>query len=66
MAKKDTKRVVYMAMAQKAWEAVEKVDSYCDGRGLLRIAEQRAGEKRDVVVSCLKDKNRAVKGNLDN
>ena len=25
-AKKDAKRIVYMAMDQKAWEAVEKVD----------------------------------------
>ena len=29
--KKDTKRVVYMAMDQKSWEAVQKVDLCCDG-----------------------------------
>ena len=61
-AKKDTKRVVYMAMNQIAQEAVEKVDSCPDSRELLRIAKQRAEEKRDVVgVSCLKDETGAVK-----
>ena len=55
-AKKDAKRVVYMAMDQKAQEAVEKVDLYWDGCELFRIAKQRFGEKKDVVaVSCLKD-----------
>ena len=54
--KKDAKRVVYLAMDQKAREAVEKIDSCRDSRELFRIAKQRIGEKRDVVgVSCLKD-----------
>ena len=61
-AKKDAKRVIYMAMNRKAWEAVEKVDSYCDDCELFRIAKQRAGEKRDVIgVSCFKDESGAVK-----
>ena len=61
-AKKDAKRVVYMAMNQKAGEAVEKVDSCCDDRELFRIAKQRVGEKIDVVgVSCLKDESGVVK-----
>ena len=65
-AKKDAKRVVYMAMDQKAQEAVEKVDSSHDGCDLFRIAKQRAGEKSDVVgVSCLKDKSGAVKVSVD-
>ena len=47
-------------MDQKAWEAVEKVDSSCDGHELFRIAKQK--EKSDVVgVSCLKDQSGAVK-----
>ena len=65
-AKKDANRVVYMAMDQKAREAVEKVDSSRDGRELFRIPKQRAGEKSDVVgISCLKDKNGAVKVSVD-
>ena len=53
-AKKDAKRVVYMAMNQKAREAVE-VNSCRHGRELFRIAKQRLGEKKDVVgVSCVK------------
>ena len=48
-AKKDANRAVYMAMDQKAREAVEKVDSCRDGRELFRIAKQRVGEKKDVV-----------------
>ena len=61
-ARKDAKRVVYMAMDQKTREAVEKVDSSRDGRELFRIAKQRVGEKKDVVgVSCLKDESGAVK-----
>ena len=52
--KKDAKRVVYMAMNQKAREAVE-VNSCRHGRELFRIAKQRLGEKKDVVgVSCVK------------
>ena len=54
-AKKDAKRVVYMAMDQKAREATEKVDQCRDGRELFRIAKQRVGEKKDAIgVSCLK------------
>ena len=60
--KKDAKKVVYMTMDQKAREAVEKVDSFRDGRELFRIAKQRVGEKKDVAgVSCLKDESGAVK-----
>ena len=59
-------RVVYMAMDQKAQEAVEKVDSSCDGHELFRIAKQRDGEKSDIVgVSCLKDESGAVKVSMD-
>ena len=54
-----------MAMHQKVWEAVEKVDSYRDGRELFRIGKLRAGEKRDVKVSCLKDESGAVKVTVD-
>ena len=59
MRKKNAKRVVYMAVDQKAWETVEKVDSCRHGHELFRIAKQRVGEKRDVVeVSCLEDEIR--------
>ena len=55
-----------MAMDQKAWEAVEKVNSCCDGQELFRIAKQGAGEMGDVVgVSCIKDESGVVKVNLD-
>ena len=65
-AKKDAKRVVYVAIDQKAWEAVEKVDSSCDGCELFRTAKQKTEEKSDVVgVSCLKDKSGAVKVSMD-
>ena len=46
-AKKDAKRAIYMAMNQKAQEAVQKVDSCCDGRELFRAAKPRVGEKRE-------------------
>ena len=60
-AKKDDKGLVYMAMDQKAWEAV-KVDLCHDGHELFRIVKQRSGEKKDVVgVSCLKDESKLVK-----
>ena len=53
-------------MDQKAWGAVEKVDSSHDSRELFRIAKQRAGEKSDTVgVSCLKDESGAVKVSMD-
>ena len=65
-AKKDAKRVVYIAMYQKVREAVEKVDSCRDVGELFRIAKQRGGEKKDVVgVSCLKDESGAVKASVD-
>ena len=55
-----------MAMDQKARKAVEKVDSYHNGRELYRIAKQRPGEKRDVVgVSCLKYESGAVEVSVD-
>ena len=51
-----------MAIDQKAWEAVEKVDSCHDDRELFRVSKQRAGKIRDVVgFSCLKDETGAVK-----
>ena len=54
-AKKDAKRVVYVAM-----------DSCRDGCELFRIAKQRVGEKKDVVgVSCLKDESGVVKVSVD-
>ena len=66
-AKKDAKRVVYMAMDQKAQEAVERVDSCQDGHELFRIVKQRVGERKDVVgVSCLKDENGALTVSVDN
>ena len=53
-AKRDARRVVFMAMDQKDRGAVEKV------------AKQRVGEKKDVVgVSCLKDESGAVKVSVD-
>ena len=53
-------------MDQKAQEAVERVDSCCDGCELFRIAKQRVGEKKDVVgVNYLKDESGAVKENLE-
>ena len=65
-AKKDPKRVVYMAMDQRAQEVVETVDSCRDVCELFRIAKQRAGEKRDVAwVSCLNDESGAVKASLE-
>ena len=55
-----------MAMDQKAWEAVDKVDSCHNGCELLSITKQRAGTKRDVVgVSCLKDESGRVKVSVD-
>ena len=64
--KKDAKRVEFMAMDQKAQEAVEKVDSCRDGNELFRITKQRVGEKKDVVgVSCLKDESGVVKVSVD-
>ena len=38
-AKKDAKKIVYMAMHQKACEAVEKIDSCHDGHELFGIAK---------------------------
>ena len=65
-AKKDAKRVAYMAMDQKAREAMERVDSCRDGYQLFRIAKQRVGEKKDVVgFSCVDDESGAVKVSVD-
>ena len=59
-AKKDAKRVVYMAMDQEAREAVEKVDSIVMVVNCLELL------KSDVVeVSCLKDESGAVKVSVD-
>ena len=66
VAKKDAKREVYIAMDQKAQEAVEKVDSYRGGRELFRFAKQRTGEKKEVVgISCLKNESGAVGVSVD-
>ena len=46
---KDAKKVVYMAMDQKAREAVEKLYACRDGCELFRTADQRAEKKNDVV-----------------
>ena len=55
-----------MAMDQKAWEAVEKVDSCRDGHELFRIVKHRFGEKKDAVwVSCLKYESGALKVSVD-
>ena len=52
-------------MDQKAQEAVETVDSSCDGCE-FRIAKQRAGENSDLVrVSCLEDEIGVVKVSVD-
>ena len=47
--KKYAKKVVYMAMDQKAREAVEKIDSCCGGRELFRITNKGLGVKKDVA-----------------
>ena len=52
-------------MEQKTLEAVGKVNSCCNGRELFRAAKKRLGEKKDVVVSCVKDQNGAVKVSVD-
>ena len=52
-------------MDQKAWEAVEKVDSCWDGCELFRIAKRRAEEKKDVGGSCLKCESRTLKVSAD-
>ena len=57
---------VNMTVNQKAQEAVETVDLYCDARELFGIAEQRAGEKRDVVgVTYFKYGSRTLKLSVD-
>ena len=64
--KKDAKGVVYMAMDQKAWEAVEKVALCCNGHELFRIAKHRVGEKKDNVgLSCINDESGTVKVSVD-
>ena len=51
-----------MAMDQKVWKAMEKVDSFCDSHEVFRIAKQRAGERRVVVgICCHKDRSGGVK-----
>ena len=65
-AKKDAKRVLCMAIDQKAQEAVGKVDSCCDGCELFRIAKQRIEEKKDIVgATCLRDGSGTVKVSVD-
>lgn len=60
-AKKDTNRIVSMAIGQAAQQAVGNVNSCCDGYGLFRIAKQIAWEKLDdIQVNCLKDERKVV------
>ena len=47
-AKKDSKKVVYMAIEQKGREPVEKVDSCRDGREFFKIAKKRLG-RREIL-----------------
>ena len=63
-AKRDAKRVAYMAMNQKASEMVGEVDSYFNGCELVRTAKQGVGEKL-LGVSCLKHERGAVKVSVD-
>ena len=62
--KKDTKRVVYMAIKLKRqWRRLICVVMKHE---LFRIAKQRAVEKKDVVgVSCVKDESGAVNVSVD-
>ena len=63
---KGAKKVVYMAMYQKAQEAVEKVDLCRGGRELFRIAKKKVWEKKNVVgFSCNKDESGTVKLSVD-
>ena len=48
-AKRDAKRGAYMAMDQKAREAMESVDSCRDSRELFRIAKQRLGRRKMLL-----------------
>ena len=43
--KKDAKRVVYMAMDEKAWEVIENVDSCRDGREFLEFPNKELGRR---------------------
>ena len=66
MLKKNAKRVVYIAITQKARETVEMVGSCCDERELFKIVKQRVGENKGVVwVICLKGESGAVKVSVD-
>ena len=47
--KKYATRVVYMAIDQKFWEAVEKVDLCRDGRRLLKLSNKELG-KREIFL----------------
>ena len=47
--KKYATRVVYMAIDQKCWEAMEKVDLCGDGRGSLELPNKGLG-KREIFL----------------
>ena len=47
--KNNARKVLFMAIDQKAQEAVEKVDSCCDGCELFRIAKKRL-ERRKILM----------------
>ena len=49
-AKKDAKRVVYMAMDQKAQETVEKVDLCRDGREFLEFPNKELGRRKMLLA----------------
>ena len=55
-AKKDAKRVVYMAVDQKPQEAVEKVVLCCDGPGMISIDKGLRRRKILLGIVVLKMK----------
>ena len=58
--KKDVKRVVYMAMDQKARKLVEKVYACRDGRELFRIAKKGQG-RREMLLGLVVLKMKVVR-----
>ena len=49
MHKKDAKRVVCMAIGQKCWEAMEKVDLCRDGRESLEFPNKWLGRRQTFL-----------------
>ena len=58
--KKDAKKLVYMAMGQKAWEAVDKLILVLMVVSCLELPNKGLG-RRHVGDSFLEDENGAVK-----